>query len=124
MKKIILLIAILATTSQGNAVEFFEPFTFNDWILLGANEMLLIADWNQTKTIVRNPEHHRETNLLLGNHPSMHKLDAYMSILLIANPLVVWACPKEIRPYFQFSVFSVELHCVSYNMACGLSTHF
>jgi hypothetical protein len=101
MKKIILLIAILATTSQGNAVEFFEPFTFNDWILLGANEMLLIADWNQTKTIVRNPEHHRETNLLLGNHPSMHKLDA-----------------------FQFSVFSVELHCVSYNMACGLSTHF
>lgn len=81
MIKAILLSITLLFTQFTHAEEWSEL----DKKLLIASEVLLVADWMQTRQIVKNPDRYHETNPILGKHPSLGEVNTYFISCMVAN---------------------------------------
>jgi len=71
------------------------PWTRDDNIRQGLVIGLFLVDWRQTQHIVKNPGHYKEQNIILGEHPSMRRLNIYWATLI---PLHTWVMTKLDRP--------------------------
>ena len=59
------------------------------WAIAAVCLVLLFIDWEQTKTIARNPATRREMNPILGPHPSVRKVNIYFTLvaaIVVAGP--------------------------------------
>jgi hypothetical protein len=69
-----------------------------------AFQALLIADWKQTRQIARAPDRYFERNPILGNHPSVGRVDTYM----FAAGVLHWVIAANLSPKWrqQFQLVS------------------
>ncbi len=59
-------------------------------LLLVALAILLAIDWLQTLTIARNPGRWRELNPLLGEHPSVARVNAWFAFVALLAAAFCW----------------------------------
>jgi hypothetical protein len=81
-------------------------------------------DWGQTRHIVKNPEQFYEKNLILGDHPSMSRVNVYF-IGAIAGTLLIgdWLEPKT-RKLFLGTVTALEVVTNFSNHSIGIRVSF
>ena len=86
-----------------------------------------IIDWGQTRDIVKTNHKeikYRETNLYLGENPSMGKVDTYMPLAIIASLTAAHYLPKKYRKAFLFGLSLLELNALRNNHSLGLRVKF
>ena len=82
------------------------------------------VDWLQTRNIARDPNKWYETNSVLGEHPSVGKVNMYFATMMLVHIGIVDALPSEYRPVFQYTTIMVELNYVAHNYSLGISMKF
>lgn len=62
-----------------------REFTEDEKNMFVASQVLIVADWMQTRDIVRQPDIYWENNSVLGRHPSMGEVNKYFIASLVGN---------------------------------------
>lgn len=88
-----------------------------------AAEVLLVADWGQTKDIKRHKGAF-ETNVYLGQHPSDGEINNYFVGVLILHPVIAYVLPKDWRHAFQYGTIFIEASMVNRNFGLGMQIKF
>lgn len=106
-----------------------SAYDFDDWTAADkTREAVYLAvdavDWLQTRNIARNPERYYETNAILGQHPSIGRVNAYFASMMLVHVGIVTALPKEYRAAFQFTSIAYEVSYVAGNYKLGISAKF
>jgi hypothetical protein len=94
-----------------------------DYVLVGTNAGLLLADWSQTLQIARDPLRHGEQNALLGLHPSVGRVNTYFAVSFIANAAILWL-PTTPRRIGYVGLIAWKAHTVIRNHRLGLTIGF
>ena len=90
-----------------------------------AGNLLLLADWNQTRQIAGHPEKWYETNIILGKHPSKKKVDIYFaSVILGVNTLDYFIDNDKISNGLWIGVTILEGSVVYHNYGLGIKVRF
>lgn len=84
---------------------------------------LHVADWGQTRDIANNPGYW-ETNPILGEHPSIRRVDTYFVFTGILHVGVAYLLPSRWREAFQLTTTGIEAAFVYSNNSIGLKVHF
>ena len=84
---------------------------------------LHLVDWGQTLDIAKHPEAHYEYNPILGKHPSVRKVNTYMTLSAVAVlSLDKWVFKEN--SYFRGAIL-IGLSGVDYrNYTVGLRMDF
>jgi hypothetical protein len=86
---------------------------------------MLVLDWGQTRHIANNPTRFHETNPILGEHPSLRKVDAYFLSSLAINNVLYWkVIPKKYRTAYGTAAGAWELGFVVRNNQIGIKFDF
>lgn len=85
-----------------------------------AGNLLLLADWNQTRQIARHPELYRENNPILGRHPSTRRVDIYFAGAIIGLNALDWVMPEALSDGLWFGVIVIEGIATQRNLGIGL----
>lgn len=110
--------ALLALATPAAAEELTEgrwTWTTRDTAAESLALGLLAVDWMQTSTTARHPVRFRETNSLLGRHPSPAQVNAYFAAAMLAHVAVSRALPRPYRRWFQAATIVVEAGTVYEN---------
>lgn len=86
--------------------------------------LLHAIDWAQTRHIAREPDKFYEFNPLLGEHPSVKRVDSYMLVSALAHTAVSYVLPPEWRRAFQHITLSVKSGLVNHNFSIGLRIEY
>ena len=100
MKRVNLLICVAAglalgycTTNPAHAQEF-APAERAAYIGMQA---ATLVDWAQTRDIARRPDQFKEANPLIGDHPSVGRVNTFMASRLVVQHLAAVALPPGYR---------------------------
>lgn len=117
MAKLILVLILLAP-SLASAQWTKEQKT------IGAIALTALAvDYAQTRTIVNDPRW-EEANPLLGDNPSMRKVNLYFVAVPIISYLALDALPSEKRTIALRIIAASELAIVGHNVHLGIKMSF
>ena len=116
-----ILVALLLFTSAARAGDDWTPA--DSW-REGAYLALHLTDWAQTRNIARNPDQWRETNRLLGEHPSVGRVNRYFVITAAAQIGIAVALSKGWRAAFQYGAIAHDAWYVTHNFSIGISARF
>ena len=99
-----------------------DPYqwTVTDTILQALYATLHFMDWSQTLKIARNPDHYREINPILGEHPSEGHVNSYMAMSLVAHTGISFLLPKPWRTLWQGAGIAIKYTLVRHNESIGL----
>jgi len=81
-----------------------------------------ITDWMQTKQGISDGM--KELNPILGEHPSMSKIDTIVGLSLIGHILISGLLPKPYRETFQYITIGIESGAVLHNYNAGVRIEF
>lgn len=103
--------------------------TANDWTTSDTQReamylTLHAIDWAQTRNIARNPDRWGETNAILGNNPSVDRVDAYFTAMALMHYAIAVSLPTEYRAIFQYVTIGVEAGYVRHNLQFGVGIGF
>ena len=118
--KTILAVLILLLSSVANATELDWKWTKTDTAIQATWTAMHVIDWSQTRKIAKEPRFYSEPNPILGEHPSVGRVDSYMAISAVANLGVAYALPKPYRRYFQVLSIGMTGKGVFLNFDIGL----
>jgi hypothetical protein len=107
----------------------FNCFAFDEWSDADkTREAVYLAvdtvDWLQTRNIARNPNIWHENNSLLGQHPSIGRVNGFFSTMMLVHVATVTVIPSKYRALFQFTSIAIEISCVANNYSLGISAKF
>jgi hypothetical protein len=100
-----------------------EELTQEDIVREVVIDTTLFLDYRQTLDIKRH-ENLRETNKILGSHPSDTKTTAYFLAVGIGNHYLTKALPTELRPVWQYGFIAVQIRTILYNRKANVSFSF
>lgn len=83
-----------------------------------------MVDWAQTRTISKNPDLFYEKNLILGNHPSIGRVNTYFVSAIVLNYVVSDNLSKRWRTGFQTGLIGLELCVTDRNRQIGIKMDF
>jgi hypothetical protein len=112
-----------------------------DLILASIFTATTVIDWGQTRDMVKINEKtgltrgyidgqwisrlpHRETNYLLGNYPTIGKVDTYMPLAIASTLTIAHYLPKKKRKFFLYFVSILEIYTIHNNQKFGLKINF
>lgn len=121
MKKTPLILALILTSSL---VFAFDEWTKEDTYREVAWQTLNLIDWKQTLIIANNPDHYKEINPIIGEHPSRGKVNTYMAVGAVSHLAMSYVLPKEYRVIFQYFTIGTSAYCVGNNISIGLQLGF
>jgi hypothetical protein len=101
-----------------------EPLRTPDYLLLSATTGLILTDLGQTHDLARRPHTHRETNPLLGPHPTHARVNWVFTGALVGNLLVTRLSRAELRRVLWAVILGGELLAVNSNRVSGLKWVF
>ena len=84
---------------------------------------LQVADWLQTKEIVRRPDRY-ERNIILGSHPKQNTIDLYFLTTTALHTTIAYYLPKKYRMIWQYVWITIETGCVYHNHKAGIRINF
>jgi hypothetical protein len=102
----------------------FDKWSKRDYTLQATWTVLHIVDWGQTLDITKNPDKFHENNLIIGEHPSVGRVNTYMGLSVLISPIITHILPSKWRPYFQVLSIGVTTGCVVNNYNVGLRVNF
>lgn len=117
MRSIVLALALLALPAQA------REWTGEEIGWGAAAAAVRLADWAQTRNIVRNPDRFREVNPLIGEHPSFGRVDG---AFIIGSALLFGAAhywPQYRKQILQWYVV-VGAGVVARNASIGVRMTF
>ena len=85
---------------------------------------LHVVDWGQSLDIAKNPQLYTEGNHILGEHPSVKRVNAYFATTALLHAGIVHVLPSRYRPAFQYFWIGVEAGVVALNYKAGLKVNF
>ena len=100
-----------------------KPWTDTEKELFVAHTALVVADWSQTRQIVKHPETYAEQNILLGKHPSMDKVDLMFVSTLIGSYYIFDSLDNN-RQTWLISATVTRGLIVGHNLHLGLRIGF
>ena len=121
MKRLIILLLLsfsLFSCAGMTEYRFAKKWTKTDTALEMTYIGLTLIDWGQTRCIVK--ENYEETNIILGKHPSMEKVDTLIPLGIAAHAVLAGALPPKYRRYWQVFWIGVEGSAVLHNYNIGL----
>ena len=80
-------------------------------------------DWMQTRYISKNPSY-QEDNNLIGEHPSLSRVNNYFIATALLHIGVAYLLPSELREPFQYITIAIELGAVAHNYQIGIKLDF
>ena len=119
MKTVALLLLILSFPVRAT-----DPWTPADSWREGGYFTLHVLDWAQTRNIARNPDRWHEMNVVLGEHPSVGRVDRYFALTALAHVGIAVALPRDWRTPFQYVTIGIEAGVVVHNWSIGLGVRF
>ena len=102
---------------------YADEWTTNDTYREIAYQGLAAIDWLQTRNIAKNPSYY-EQNSILGEHPSVGRINAYFVITGLAHYGISKILTKEYRAPFQYTTIGVEIGAVVHNYSIGINIKF
>lgn len=124
LKSFLVSALLLYTVSAHAEYKFAENWNWKDTVLEGTFVTLTVIDWGQTRGIALHPNQYRETNPLLGSHPSITKVDTFIPAGIIIHGVISMALPPKYRAYWQAVWIGVEGGAVWHNANLGLKINF
>jgi len=85
---------------------------------------LHVVDWGQTRNISKNPDRFYEINPILGEHPSIKRVDSYMTFSILVHVGVAYILPREWRTAFQYASLGEKVGFVIHNNRIGIRIDF
>ena len=101
-----------------------DPWDTTDKWLGAATFTALAVDWGQTRYIAKHPEKFYETNFILGEHPSVGRVDAYYATVGIGTFLMADYLGGRDRKWFLGAVLALELAYAIHNQRLGIKVEF
>lgn len=89
-----------------------------------AGNLLLIADWKQTRFIARHPDEFYEKNPILGRHPSTKRVDLYFIGAIAAFNVADYLLGPRLSNGMWIGVIAVEGVTVHRNAGLGIKIKF
>lgn len=120
-----LLIALLLFLATGAVRDArAEPWDNVDLFLGATTTAALIADWGQTRYAAQHPDEFKEKNRILGEHPSVARVNVYFATYVVGALLVAdWLTPDN-RKLFLGVITVVEISAVKHNRSIGVKFSF
>ena len=81
-------------------------------------------DWMQTRYIAKNPSEYSELNSILGEHPSVGKVNNYFVATALLHVGAAYILPSEYRKAFQYLTIGMEFGVVAHNYQIGINLDF
>ena len=92
---------------------------------LGATALAAtVSDWGQTRFIAENPQRFHENNPLLGEHPSLGRVDAHFVGAIVGGYFIADALPGKYRKVFLGTVSILEISVTAHNKSIGVGWSF
>ena len=101
-----------------------QNWSTQDKSLFVTSSALLVVDWAQTRHIARNPQLFYEKNPILGEHPSLGRVNTYFATVLVANYFITDALSPKWRTAYQAGLIGVELVVIGNNKRIGIKMDF
>ena len=98
----------------------FADWTAEDTYRQLALTALIGIDWLQTQEIVKDPVRYKESNPVLGDHPSMRKANLLIGGSILLCAVVAWMLPDNWRKGFQYIVIGAEVGAINNNYQSGI----
>jgi len=118
MIKTILAAAAISLAYQ--VVDAAEPWT-DTQVAAGATlGALLATDYLQTRQIAKQPELYHEVNPVLGQHPSIGKVNLYFATSAVLGYAVLDTLPSDYRDWALAAGLVLELAVTTHNQSIGL----
>jgi hypothetical protein len=130
LRLVLLLSAFLAGIAAGMSLSGCAEDGGKSWRTEDTKRELLYAipaviDYFQTRDIIANPETYREKNVILGDHPSMGRLNAFSAIALGGHYLISRHLNHHNRKLWQYSTGTVAtLNIARNHFVVGLRMNF
>ena len=112
--------AVVSAQSQRPAPS--RRLTGTDYVLLGTSTTFLAADWLTTVDVVRRGG--PETNVFIGPHPSVGRLNTYVALCAIANLSVARISKPSLRRVVWIVVSAAEAKATLHNLGLGYHLNF
>lgn len=122
MGKYVIIIVFMLSLPMPNdsfSAEFFSPMSDEDILGQVIFTTLLGVDYIQTVEFTQNTNM-KETNQILGENPSIEKLNAYNVFWVIFHSWVTYALPAEYRRDWQIVSIIIEYNSVKKNYNNGI----
>lgn len=119
MKILFSMILFLVLASPAHA-----DWTKKDTVYQLTYTVLHLIDWGQTLDIARNPDDFYEMNPILGEHPSVGRVNTYNIVSLITHTAISYYLPPKYRRWWQVSAIGVKVILVSHNNNIGVKVSF
>lgn len=112
------------------------PICASDWTKAdtareAAYLTLLVADWGQTRNIVRRAATGCdgdstciERNPFLGRNPSIRRVDSYFALSALTHVTISYLLPPDWRRGYQMFTIGFQAGIVGYNYSIGLNVDF
>lgn len=94
-----------------------------DWQEVVIVNALILADWSQTREISKNPNY-IEHNPILGENPSVSKVDKYIGLGLLAYNVFALILPDKYERVLTRTLMVVEAGVVIRNNSIGIEFDF
>lgn len=125
MKYLLALILLIPAYCKADGFWKHDPWTKEDTMREAAYLVLHVVDWGQTRNIVhRSNEDFFEKNPIIGNRPSIKRVDSYFAFTAIAHVAVSYVLPRVWREGFQYTTVGVQAGVVIQNNSIGLRVDF
>ncbi len=107
------------------SVAFGEDWSTKDTIRQGVFTGITMMDWAQTRYIAKHPIEFRETNPVLGKHPSIGSVNNYFAVSIIGHAAVSYMLPAGAwREGWQYVWIGIEVGAVAHNYSMGIRMSF
>lgn len=84
------------------------------------SNVLLVADWAQTRYISTHPQQYQEMNPTLDDHPSIGAVNVHFIGALALNNAVYYLLPENKRRNWSLMMVGIEGVCVGNNARIGV----
>jgi hypothetical protein len=118
----VLFIAACIFADKAHAEE--GSWNTTDKVLLTAVETSYYLDFRQTREIALNPRRYYEHNQIIGEHPSVGRVNNYFLASAIGTYLLADALPEKYRRLFLSGALTVEVVTIVHNHKLGLRYNF
>ena len=97
-----------------------RTWTKGDYIREGVKLAVQVIDWRQTRRIAEQPDKYYEMNPILGDHPSVGRVNTYFALSTVGNILITHAIPHPYRQWWQYLSIGASTACIWNNYNIGL----
>ncbi len=126
---LVVLFLVLAFHLPACAGKHHQPWSSQDLFLGSVGVVVHGADWGTTRQMPLsdyeiNGKKYWEINPLMGRHPTVQEVDAYMAVSLFTKIFVTDFLDPKYRPWWQGLWIAVGVVCVKNNIDQGLRVEF